>query len=123
MSQASPEDVHAVTRVATEYYQSWFAGDGERMRATLHPALAKRAAVKPGTETLDLDETPMDSLVAITARGEGTRFDPQLEVTVLDVFGDIATGLVRSEPFYEYLHLARFGKRWLIVNALYAVLV
>jgi putative lumazine-binding protein len=121
MSQASPEEVAAVARVATEYYQSWFAGDGERMRACLHPALAKRSPVEPGTETLVLDETPMDSLVAITARGSGTRFDPKQEVTVLDVFGDIATVMVRSEPFYEYLHLARFGKRWLIVNALYAV--
>lgn len=30
--------------------------------------------------------------------------------------------MVRSEPFVEYLHLARFGDRWLIVNALYLVL-
>jgi len=45
------------------------------------------------------------------------------EVTVLDVFRDIATVMVRSAPFVEYLHLARFGDRWLIVNALYYVLV
>jgi Putative lumazine-binding len=43
-------------------------------------------------------------------------------VTVLDLFGDIATVMVRSEPFVEYVHLARFGDRWLIVNALYYVL-
>ena len=42
---------------------------------------------------------------------------------MLDVFRDIATVMVRSEPFVEYLHLARFGKRWLIVNALYLELV
>src|SRR5256885_9596270 len=94
ISQFAPEDVKAVARVATEYYQSWFAGEGERMRACLHPALAKRAAVEPGTETLDLEETPMDSLVAITARGRRTRFDPKQDVTVLDAFGDIATVMV-----------------------------
>jgi Putative lumazine-binding len=44
------------------------------------------------------------------------------EVTVLDVFQDIATVMVRSQPFTEYLHLGRFGDRWLIVNALYLVL-
>ena len=122
ISQFAPEDVKAVTRVATEYFQSWFAGDGERMRACLHPALAKRAAEDPGTETLVLQESPTDRLVAATASGEGTRFDPRQEVTVLDVFRDIATVMVRSEPFVEYLHLARFGDRWLIVNALYFVL-
>jgi len=28
-----------------------------------------------------------------------------------------------ARPFVEYLHLARFGDRWLIVNALYYLLV
>ena len=46
-SDASEDDVRAVTRVATEYFQSWFAGDGDRMRACLHPALAKRRPEDP----------------------------------------------------------------------------
>lgn len=115
-------DVDAVTRVATEYFQSWFAGDGERMRACLHPALAKRTADQPGVESLVLHEDPTETLVADTASGEGTGYKPYQEVVVLDVFRDIATVMVRSEPFVEYLHLARFGHRWLIVNALYYVL-
>jgi hypothetical protein len=53
--------------------------------------------------------------------GGGSRFEPWQEVIVLDVFGAIATVMVRSRPFVEYLHLARFDGRWLIVNALYAV--
>ncbi len=122
IGEASPADVEAVTRVATEYFQSWFAGDGERMRACLHPALAKRTPEKSGAEPLVLHEDPTETLVADTASGEGTGFDPLQEVTVLDVFRDIATVMVRSEPFVEYLHLARSGDRWLIVNALYAVL-
>jgi hypothetical protein len=123
IGEASPADVEAVTRVATEYFQSWFAGDGERMRACLHPSLAKRTPEAPGTESLVLHEDPTERLVADTASGEGTGFDPSQEVTVLDVFRDIATLMVRSEPFVEYLHLARFANRWLIVNALYLVLV
>jgi hypothetical protein len=115
-------DIAAVTRVATEYFQSWFAGDGQRMRATLHPALAKRTPEMPGSESLALHEDPTETLVKDTASGEGTGFEARQDVTVLDVFRDIATVMVRSEPFVEYLHLARFGDRWLIVNALYLVL-
>lgn len=115
-------DVDAVAAVATEYFQSWFAGDGDRMRACLHPALAKRTPERPGAESLELHEDPTETLVADTATGEGTGFKPVQEVTVLDVFRDIATVMVRSEPFVEYLHLARFGQEWLIVNALYYVL-
>jgi Putative lumazine-binding len=120
---ASAADVEAVSRVATEYFQSWFAGDGERMRACLHPALAKRTPEQPGAESLALHEDPTEQLVVDTSSGEGTGFEPVQEVTVLDVFRDIATVMVRSAPFVEYLHLARFADRWLIVNALYYVLV
>ena len=115
-------DVDAVTAVATEYFQSWFAGDGERIRACLHPALAKRTAREPGAPLLALHDDPVENLVADTASGEGTAFEPRQDVTVLDVFRDVATVMVQSEPFVEYLHLARFGDRWLIVNALYYVL-
>jgi hypothetical protein len=121
--ETSAADIAAVSRVATEYFQAWFAGDGERMRACLHPALAKRTREQPGAESLTLHEDPTEQLVLDTAGGEGKRFEPVQEVTVLDVFRDTATVMVRSAPFVEYLHLARFGNRWLIVNALYHVLV
>jgi hypothetical protein len=114
-----PGDREAVAARATEYFQAWFAGDGERMRACLHPALAKRTPMTAGAAVLDLHEDPFGNLVADTASGEGTGFRPVQEVTVLDVFEDIATVMVRSEPFVEYLHLARFVDRWLIVNVLY----
>jgi hypothetical protein len=116
----SSPDVAAVTAVATEYFQSWFAGDGERMRAVLHPGLAKRTPLDPPA-SLELDEDSAEQLVAHTAGGGGTGYEPGQQVTVLDLFGDIATVVVRSKPFVEYLHLARFDDRWLIVNALYAV--
>ena len=118
----APEDRAAVVATAIEYFQAWFAGDGERMRATLHPHLAKRRVNAPGTGSVVLHEDPTETLVEDTASGEGTGFDPVQDVTVCDVSGDIATAVVRSEPFVEYLHLARFGDRWLIVNALYRVL-
>ena len=120
-SAAAASDVDAVERVSIEYFQAWFAGDGDRMRACLHPALAKRTPEQPGSASLLLHEDPAYRLVIDTARGEGSRFEPQQEVTVLDVFRDVASVVVRSEPFVEYLHLARFGDRWLIVNALYYV--
>jgi hypothetical protein len=116
---ASATDAESVTAVATEYFQSWFAGDGERMRACLHPALAKRTPLEPAA-SLRLDEDSAEQLVAHTAAGGGAGSQTWLEVTVLATFRDIATVAVRSEPFVEYLHLARFGDRWLIVNALYS---
>jgi hypothetical protein len=123
IDKAARADVEAVAQVATEYFQSWFAGDGDRMRACLHPALAKRTPERLGAKSLTLHEDPTEQLVIDTASGEGTGFDPSQEVIVLDIFQDIATVMVRSAAFVEYLHLARFDDRWLIVNALYVSLV
>lgn len=108
LGEATPADVEAITRVATEYFESWFAGDGERMRACLHPVLAKRTPENPGAESRVLHEDRTEALVAGTAAGEGTGYEPWQEVTVLDVFREIATVMVLSEPFVEYLRLARF---------------
>jgi len=73
----SPADLKAITETATEYFQSWFAGDGERMRSVLHPALSKRSVRDPSTGLLDLAEDPAELLITATASGEGTRFTPR----------------------------------------------
>jgi hypothetical protein len=118
-ARSETPDVSAVAAAATEYFQAWFAGDGDRMRAVLHPALSKCTPVHPGGPELTLDEDTAESMVSDTARGPRTQYEPWQDVHVVDVAGDIATVMVRSQPFDEYLHLGRFGGRWLIINALY----
>ena len=60
-------------------------------------------------------------MVELTAAGEGTKeaADRRLDVEVLDVEHEIASVVVRSAPYYEYLHLVRTADGWRIVNALY----
>lgn len=118
-ARAEASDIVAVTAVATEYFQSWFVGDGDRMRAVLHPELSKRTPQHPGGPELTLDEDTAESLTEIAAQGPRTQYEHWQDVHVLDISGDIATVMVRSQPFVEYLHLARFNGRWLIINALY----
>lgn len=116
----SPDgDRRAVVEVATQYFESWFDGDPDRMREVLHPALAKRTAIEPGASALALDEDTAEGMVAYVGRGPRTDVERAQEVTVLDISKDMAAVKVVSVPFIEYLHLARFGDRWLIVNALY----
>lgn len=112
-------DRQAVVEVATQYFESWFEGDPDRMREVLHPALAKRTASEPGASTPSLEEDTAAGLVSKVGRGPRTNVEPGQDVIVLDISKDIAAVKVVSIPFIEYLHLARFGDRWLIVNALY----
>lgn len=116
----SEADLWAIEAAATDYIQSWLDGDPDRMRRCLHPDLAKRSLGGPGPDgEAVLDSQTADSLIEGTAAGRGKRHPRQIEVTVLDAYGDNASVLVRSVPYVEYLHIARFGRGWLIVNVLW----
>ncbi len=93
------------------------------MRQCLHPDLAKRGIRRdPSTGELVLRHIDAAGMVPATAEGRGTETEPanrKHHVTILDVFRNTACTKVVSYPYVDYLHLARSGPRWLIVNALW----
>jgi len=115
----SAVDVNAITAVVEDYFQSWFLGDPARMASALHPAFSKRTPAQPGGPDLALEEDTAESMVASAGRGPRPQYEHWQDVEVLDVSAHIATAKVRSQPFVEYVHLARFDGRWLIIHALY----
>lgn len=112
-------DDAAVTACVLDYFEGWFGRDAARMERSLHPSLAKRApAAADGT----LDETTAAWMIDATGRGVGAEAAPDdlaLEVRVDDIHGDIASVVVRSSVYREYVHLARTTRGWRIVNTLY----
>lgn len=116
---ASEDQVVAIRQCATDYIESWLDGDGERMRGCLHPALAKRAVYRDRSGSLQIDESPAEQMVELAAAGRGAKHGRSYEVEIEDVFRTIASVKVTSEPYVDYLHVARFDGRWLIVNALW----
>jgi Putative lumazine-binding len=110
-------DAERTTIVATalDYFEGWFDGDAGRVERALHPALAKRG---PGLRTVTKDE-----MVTWTAAGEGKAEDPgrsrRIDVSVVDVHEEIASAVVDSDVYREYLHLVRTEDGWKIVNALW----
>lgn len=107
-------DRDLIVRAALDYFEGWFDGDAERMDRALHVELVKRGA---GDE---LGVTTKDEMVEATRRGQGRRdSDRDVEVDVVDVHGPIATAVVRSVPYREYLQLVRTPDGWKIANTLY----
>lgn len=115
--QRTRADVVAIENSVTDYFESWFDGDVARMQGCLHPRLAKRRP--PRESETDLHEVSYDEMIEDVSGGPKPQFDRRITVTVLDVAGDIAMAKVLSEPFDEYVHLARIEGRWLVVNTLY----
>ena len=105
----------AIVATVLDYFEGWFDGEAERMERALHSVLAKRG---PGLRTVTKEE-----MVTWTAEGEGKAKDPgpgrRIDVTVVDVHGSIASAVVDSDVYREYLHLVRTDDGWKIVNALW----
>ncbi len=119
-SWGSPGDREAILASAVDYIESWLDGDPERMARCLHPDLVKRSLTEGvGTAGCAIDTLGRDEMVAATAEGRGTRYPRPFEVSILDAFDDIATVRVLSSAYMDYLHVARCGDRWLLVNVLW----
>jgi hypothetical protein len=111
------ETARAIERAVLDYFEGWFEGDAARMESALHPELAKRSLNAEGLETLTAQQ-----MIDATAEGIGrTRDVPdrRIEIEITDVYGVIATVVVRSTIYREYLHLVDTGAGWKIVNALW----
>lgn len=107
-----------IEEAVLDYFEGWFEGDVARMDRALHPELVKRTSTRP------LDAmTTKQRMLEFTAAHEGAADvgDGSLDITIEDVFGDIASVTVRGGVYHEYVHLVRTGDGWRIVNALWCL--
>ncbi len=105
----------AITATVRDYFEGWFDGDQERMDRALHPDLVKRRAGE------ELQIRTKEQMLEFTRQGEGKAdaADRSLEIEIADVYGDIASAIVSSAVYHEYVHLVRTRKGWKIANALW----
>jgi hypothetical protein len=121
-AQGSAEDSAAILRAALDYIDGYYEGNGERMERALHPELAKRIVRTNQNGRSTLGQMSAMSLVQGT-RAEGGRDIPperrQKDVTILDIFGQAASAKIIASDWVDYLHLAKWNGRWVIVNVLW----
>ena len=109
----------AILVPAIDYIESWLDGDPDRMGRCLHPELIKREIENDGDGRPVVTTMSHAEMVAATGAGYGRQYERPYDATVLDDFEDIATVRVLSSVYMDYLHVGRFGDRWLIVNVLW----
>jgi hypothetical protein len=120
----SETDKTAIKQTALDYIEGWYEGNAERMERALHPDLAKRI-VRPHPENKNfsrLDNMGAMSLVQGTRRGGGKQTpkdQQQKDVMILDVYGNAASVKIVASDWIDYLHIAKFNGRWVIVNVLW----
>ena len=120
----SDADKAAIKQTALDYIEGWYEGDAERMERALHPDLAKRI-VRPNAENKNysrLDQMGALALVQGVKRGGGKQTPKdrqQKDVVILDVFENAASVKITASDWIDYLHIAKFNGRWVIVNVLW----
>ena len=122
-SRPTAADSVAIRAAALDYIEGWYAGDAERMERALHPELAKRIVMtNPDNGRNNLDQIGAMTLVLRTRRGGGRetpRSEQQKDVVILDIFRNAASVRITASSWVDYLHLARFNGRWVIINVLW----
>jgi ketosteroid isomerase-like protein len=108
----------AIEQTVRNYFEGWFDGDVDRMGSALHDDLVKR---RPGSDAAALPTTTKARMLELTAAGEGAPdgADRTLEISVDDVWKDIANVTVRSAVYQEYIQLIRTPDGWKIANTLW----
>ena len=117
----TPEDREAIRQTALDYIEGYYEGDGTRMERALHPELAKRIVVtNDGVSFLqNMGATHLTS-VAKGGSGKNTPKEKQRkDVTILDVFGTMAAVKVDAADWVDYMQMAKWNGRWVIVNVLW----
>jgi len=120
---ASDADKEAIKQTALDYIEGWYEGNAERMERALHPELAKRIVrTDPKSGRSNLGQMSAMTLVQFTRSGGGKQTPKekqQKDVSILDVFENAASVKVVASDWVDYLHMAKWSGRWVIVNVLW----
>jgi len=118
----SQADSVAIRQTALDYIQGWYTGDALRMERALHPELAKRIVRSDTLGNFRLDQQSAMTLVQGTRNGYGKstpEADRHDDVRILDIYRNAASARIDASDWVDYLQLAKWRGRWVIVNVLW----
>jgi len=118
----SAADSSAIVATALDYIDGFYTSDAARMERALHPDLAKRIVGNPAGPESVLQNMTAEQLVQATASGGADRIPDEAkkeDVSILDIYNNVASVRIDAGLWIDYLHLARWNGEWKIVNVLW----
>ncbi len=117
------KDSAGIRAAALDYIEGWYAADAARMERAVHPELAKRNVMTDERGRSRLTQMSAMTLVQRTRAGAGPEDTPadqrKAQVRILDIHEGAAVARVDAATWIDYMHLARWNGRWVIVNVLW----
>lgn len=122
MPAQSAADSAGIRQAALDYIEGYYEGNAERMARAVHPELAKRIVNVDERGRYRLGQMSAMTLVEGTRAGGG-RDTPdsarRKDVRILDIYQNAASAKIDASYWVDYLHLAKWNGRWVIVNVLW----
>ena len=119
----SPDEI-AVERAVADYVESLYEVRPELVERSVHPQLTKRGFVIRDGAYHEVTMT-YEQLLSLAGQWNASgRVDPATavkEIVVYDVLDQTASAKIVAEWGVDYLHLARYGDEWKIINVLWQV--
>ena len=115
-------DSTGIRQAALDYIEGYYEGNGERMERALHPELAKRIVRTNDQGRSMLSQMSAMSLVLGTRAGGGKDTpvaQRRKDITIFDIYRNAASAKIDASDWVDYLHLAKWNGRWVIVNVLW----
>src|SRR5687767_14682382 len=116
-------DREAVRQAAVDYVEGVYEVDPTRIERSVHPDLVKRGFyIKKGETAYSSSPMTFAELVNLAKTYNKTGRVPKdapKEVTVLDVLDQTASVKVVAVWGVDYMHLAKYDGKWMIVNILW----
>lgn len=122
MPGQSAADSAAIRQAALDYIEGYYEGNAERMARAVHPELAKRIVNVDERGRYRLGQMSAMTLVEGTRAGGGKdtpESERRKDVRILDIYQNAASAKVDASYWVDYLHLAKWNGRWVIVNVLW----
>jgi hypothetical protein len=121
----SGTDRDGVRRAALDYIEGFYEGDAAKLHRSVRPEVTKFGFFKEGpsspyaSEPMSFDEMlAFAERVKTTGRG-GPPANAPKEVIVLDVQDQTAAAKVIAWWGTDYLHLARYDGKWMILHVIW----
>jgi hypothetical protein len=122
LAAQSAADSTAIRNAALDYIEGYYTGNAERMERALHPDLAKRIVNTDQQGRSRLGQMSAMTLVQGTRSGGGKdEAVKRTDVRILDIFQNTASVRIDAGTWVDYLHVAKFNGRWVIVNVLWEI--
>jgi len=115
-------DSSGIRQAALDYIEGYYEGNAERMARAVHPELAKRIVNVDERGRYRLGQMSAMTLVEGTRAGGGKdtpAAERRKDVTIYDIYQNAASAKIYASGWVDYLHLAKWNGRWVIINVLW----